>query len=93
MRRGPGHDVFGNPSICGRSSDAEHNALTALIRAENGRTPDRMVATKYQEDDPDKPIVGTCASIPRRSSGPGIRRNASRDVRRWEFPSVSDPAL
>jgi tannase/feruloyl esterase len=57
---GPGPNVFGNAYVFGGSPDAEHNALTSLMQwVEVGRIPERIVATKYQDDDPDKPILRT----------------------------------
>jgi Tannase and feruloyl esterase len=57
---GPSANVFGGAYVLGGPFDPEHHALAALIQwVESGRAPERIVATKYQDDDPAKAIVRT----------------------------------
>lgn len=66
---GPGPDAFGaahDPRPYGAGYDAKRefdpasNILAALVRwVENGRPPERIVATKYRDNDPSKGVVRT----------------------------------
>jgi Tannase and feruloyl esterase len=57
---GPGPNVIGGSYNPGAAFDAKHNVLAALMQwVEKGEAPDRIVATKYQDDDPHKPILRT----------------------------------
>ena len=56
---GPGPNVFGGTGS-GASFDAEHDVVAALVRwVEQGQAPERIVATKHQDDDPTKPVLRT----------------------------------
>ena len=58
--KGPGPNVFGGAYTPGGKFDPEHHALAALMRwVEQGKAPDQIVATKYQDDDPAKPVLRT----------------------------------
>jgi feruloyl esterase len=38
--------------------DADHDVLAALAQwVETGTAPEKLIATKYQDDDPTKPVV------------------------------------
>jgi feruloyl esterase len=57
---GPGPNSFGNPLDQSNAFDPEHNIFSALQQwVETGRAPKRIIATKYTNDDPEKPIVMT----------------------------------
>lgn len=57
---GSGPNVFGGAYTPGGTFDPEHHALAAVMQwVANGKAPERIVATKYQDDDPDKAIVRT----------------------------------
>jgi feruloyl esterase len=58
---GPGPNEFGN-SIINRAPqrDADHDIFTALQRwVEQGLAPDKVIATKYVNDDPQKDVQMT----------------------------------
>jgi feruloyl esterase len=56
---GDGPDAVGSEhGLPAPSVDAEHDVLAALAQwVESGTAPDKLIATKYQGDDPTKPIV------------------------------------
>lgn len=66
---GPGPNAFGTPYDprpfgagydSSREFDPEHHVLAALVRwVEKGQAPERIVATKFQDDDSGKPVVRT----------------------------------
>jgi len=65
---GPGPNAFGTPFDplygaaydASRKFDSHNHILAALVRwVEDGVAPDRLVATKYQDDDAAKPVVRT----------------------------------
>ena len=57
---GPGPNVFGGADNPGGPADADHNVLLAMQRwVEQGRAPDRIVATKFPADDQTKPPAMT----------------------------------
>jgi feruloyl esterase len=66
---GPGPNAFGTPYDPrpfgagydpSREFNPQHHVLAALIRwVENGEAPERIVATKYQDDDAGKRVVRT----------------------------------
>ena len=48
---GPGPNVFGQGSGAGRPDDADHNIYRALEQwVERGTAPERLIATKYNDD-------------------------------------------
>ena len=56
---GPGPNAFGNLGPPG-PLDADHDTLLALERwVEKGVAPDKIIATKYVEDDPQKGVQMT----------------------------------
>ena len=57
---GPGANAFGQPFAPGLKNDAEHNIIRALEAwVEKGVTPERVIATKYVDDKPDKGVAFT----------------------------------
>src|SRR5262249_27322870 len=57
---GPGPNVVGGSYYSGPLFDAKHNVLAALMQwVEKGQAPERIVAAKYQDDDPGKPVLRT----------------------------------
>jgi len=71
--------VFGPPSP---DHDAKHDVLAALARwVEKGEAPETIIATRYQDDDPMKPIVAQRPWCPypavARFSGKGEHSNAA----------------
>jgi len=81
---GPGPNLFGNPLDFAPASDADHNIFVALERwVEEGVSPDRIIATKYQHDDPTKPVEMTrplCA-YPQQAEWSG--KGATSDATNW----------
>lgn len=62
---GAGPNVFGQALVPGASFDPEHDVLAALIAwVEHGRAPERIVATRFREDDPRKGVQGTGVLCP-----------------------------
>ena len=60
--RGPGPNAFGQPILPfpEASKDAEHNVFSALEDwIEKGKAPEKIVATKYVDDDPVKGVERT----------------------------------
>jgi len=57
--RGPGPNSFGTPYDARYVGfDPESHVLAALVQwVEKGAAPDRIVATKYEDDDPAKPVI------------------------------------
>jgi feruloyl esterase len=57
---GPGLNVIGTPNDPLHAFDPEHHILAALVHwVEEGQAPDRIIATKYRDDDATKPVVRT----------------------------------
>jgi feruloyl esterase len=57
---GPGPNSFGNTLIPGIPRDPDHDAFAALVLwVEKGVAPERIVATKYENDDPTQGVVMT----------------------------------
>jgi feruloyl esterase len=57
---GPGPNKFGAAYSPGGPFDAERNVIAALMEwVEKGLAPERIVATKYQDDDVTKPVLRT----------------------------------
>jgi len=57
---GPGPNVFGGAYTPGGIFDADHHLLAALMQwVEKGKAPERIIATKYRDDDPAKPVIRT----------------------------------
>jgi len=57
---GPGPNIFGGADNPGGPADADHNVLLALQRwVEKGVAPNRIIATKYVNDNPAGAIVMT----------------------------------
>jgi len=82
---GPGPNIFGAAYAPGGLFDREHHALAALTEwVEKGLAPDRIVATKYQNDDPTKAAIRTRPLCPypqiARWSGTGSTEDARNFV-------------
>lgn len=57
---GPGPNVFGGADNPGGPADADHNVLLALARwVESGVAPERIIATKYPNDNQTQPPTMT----------------------------------
>lgn len=55
---GPGPNVFGGSFNQGGPNDPQHSLIAALVRwVEGGPAPERVIATKYTNDDPTQPVV------------------------------------
>ena len=58
--QGPGPNSFGNLTDSSGTSDPAHNIFSALRAwVDDGRVPDAIIATKYQDDDASKAVVLT----------------------------------
>lgn len=82
---GTGPNVFGQALIPGAAFDPEHHAVAALIAwVEQGRAPERLVATKFRDDDPRLGVqrTGVLCPYPRTAAAehPGISRDAGVPV-------------
>ena len=68
---GPGPNVFGGAYTPGGIFDPDHHALAALMQwVEKGKAPEKIIATKYQDDDPTKTVIRTRPLCPY----PGVAR-------------------
>jgi hypothetical protein len=57
---GPGLNVIGTPNDPLHAFDREHHVLAALVHwVEDGQAPDRIIATKYRDDDASKAVMRT----------------------------------
>ncbi len=88
---GPGPNSFGNFLDFAPASDADHNIFDALEGwVEKGVAPDKIIATKYDGDDPKKGVAMTrpLCSYPRQAkwSGNGDTNQASN----WVCKAPSD---
>jgi feruloyl esterase len=63
---GPGPNNFGNTRASGSQGlDPDRNIFVALERwVERGIAPDKIIATKYVDDDPKKAVTMTCPLCP-----------------------------
>lgn len=63
---GPGPNAFGGVfGLPAPSRDPEHDVLTALdVWVREGRAPDRLIATKYCDDDPARGVEGETVLTP-----------------------------
>lgn len=87
---GPGPNAFGNLGPRG-PADAGHDTLLALERwVEQGVAPASIVATKYTDDDPGKPVLRTRPLCPY----PQVAQwDGKGDIDRSDsFECVTDPA-
>ncbi|MGH8125673.1 MAG: tannase/feruloyl esterase family alpha/beta hydrolase [Rhodanobacteraceae bacterium] len=57
---GPGTNDFGQPGTTASQHDPQHDVFAALVHwVEHGVAPEAIVATKFTDDDPARPVVMT----------------------------------
>ena len=81
---GAGPNVFGNLLDFAPANDADHNIFVALERwVEEGASPDKIVATKYHDNDPTKGIEMTRILCPYPKRAMWIGRGDTSDAGNW----------
>lgn len=81
---GAGPDRFGNLLDFAPASDADHNIFVALERwVEEGVSPDKIVATKYREDDPTKSVEMTRPLSPYPQVAQWTGKGATSEAQNW----------
>ncbi|MGA3194398.1 MAG: tannase/feruloyl esterase family alpha/beta hydrolase [Terriglobales bacterium] len=81
---GEGPNIFGNPLDFSPASDPDHNIFLALQRwVEEGVSPDKIIATKYHEDDPTKGVEMTRPLCPYPQQAKWTGKGASSDAGNW----------
>lgn len=62
---GPGPNVFGQTGVVRATQGPDNDVLAALESwVEKGQTPQSLVATKYEQDDPKRPVLRTMPLCP-----------------------------
>lgn len=81
---GPGPNLFGNMLDFSASNDADHNIFAALERwTEQGVAPDKIIATKYTNDDPSKGVETTRPLCPYPQIAKWTGKGATSDAQNW----------
>jgi hypothetical protein len=81
---GPGPNLFGNAMDFNAASDADHNIFAALLRwTEQGFAPDKIIAKKYQGDDPTKGIEMTRPLCPYPRVAKWSGKGATSEAQNW----------
>jgi hypothetical protein len=87
---GPGPNLFGNMMDFGAVNDADHNIYSALERwVEQGVAPDRIIARKYQDDDPTKGVEMTRPLCPYPQVAKWNGKGATTEAQNWSCQSPS----
>jgi hypothetical protein len=87
---GPGPNLFGNALDSNAANDADHNIFTALERwTEQGVAPDRIIAKKYQGDDPAKEIEMTRPLCPYPHVAKWSGKGATSEAQNWSCQAPS----
>ena len=81
---GEGPNLFGNALDFAAASDPEHNIFLALQRwVEEGVAPDRIVATKYHDNDPAKGVEMTRPLCPYPQQAKWTGKGTSSEAENW----------
>jgi feruloyl esterase len=81
---GPGPNLFGNMLDFAAPNDSDHNIFSALERwTEQGVAPDRIVATKYTNDDPTKGVEMTRPLCPYPQIAKWTGKGTASDAQSW----------
>jgi Tannase and feruloyl esterase len=81
---GPGPNLFGNMLDFAAPDDADRNIFAALERwREQGIAPDKIIATKYQNDDPTKGIAMTRPLCPYPQIAKWTSKGTNSDAQNW----------
>jgi Tannase and feruloyl esterase len=81
---GPGPNLFGNLMDFVAANDADHNIYSALERwVEQGLAPDRIIAKKYQDDDPAKGVEMTRPLCPYPQVAKWNGKGATSEAQNW----------
>ncbi len=81
---GTGPDLFGNPLDFTPASDADHNIFIALEHwVEEGVSPDKIIATKYHEDDRAKGVEMTRPLCPYPQQARWTGKGATSEAGNW----------
>jgi len=93
---GPGPNLFGNMMDFVAANDVDHNIYAALERwVEQGVAPDRIIAKKYQDDDPAKGVEMTRPLCPYPQVAKWSGKGATSEAQNWscQAPSAKSPNL
>jgi feruloyl esterase len=81
---GEGPNVFGNPLDFAPANDADHNIFITLERwVEDGVAPERIIATKYHDNDPTKSVDMTRPLCPYPQQAKPTGKSASSAAADW----------
>ena len=81
---GPGPNLFGNMLDFGAANDSDHNIFVALERwTEQGVAPDKIIAKKYQNDDPAKSVEMTRPLCPYPQVAKWSGKGATSEAQNW----------
>jgi hypothetical protein len=81
---GPGPNLFGNMLDFGAANDPERNVFTALEKwTEEGVAPDKVIATKYQDDNPAKGVEMTRPLCPYPQQAKWSGKGATSNAQNW----------
>jgi hypothetical protein len=81
---GPGPNLFGNMLDFGAANDPERNVFTALEKwTEQSVAPDKIIATKYTDDNPAKGVEMTRPLCPYPQQAKWSGKGATSDAQNW----------
>jgi feruloyl esterase len=87
---GPGPNLFGNMLDFGAANDADHNIRAALERwVEQGVAPDKIIAKKFQDDDPAKGVEMTRPLCPYPQVAKWNGKGATSEAQNWSCQAPS----
>jgi feruloyl esterase len=81
---GPGPNAFGNMLDLAPAADADHNIFVSLENwVEKGAAPDRIIATKYNEDSAAKGVAMTRPICPFPKQAKWNGKGETSDAANW----------
>jgi len=90
---GPGPNDFGNFLVLVPAQDPDHNIFAALENwVEKGTPPDRIVATKYNEDNPGKGVSMTRPLCPYPQTAKWNGKGETSDAANWTCSALTPKA-
>jgi hypothetical protein len=82
--QGEGPNIFGNMLDFSPDRDADHNIFLALVRwVEEGNAPEKIVATKHRDNDPEKGIEITQPLCPYPEQAKWTGKESDSDAANW----------
>jgi feruloyl esterase len=90
---GPGANAFGQASAPVLMDDASHNIVRALETwVEAGRKPDRLIAAKYIDDDPNHGVAFTRPLCPYPQVAVYTGRGTITEASNFECKNAASPS-